>query len=503
MSPPIARVLIANRGEIAVRIIRACHELGLTAVAVYSDADAQALHVQLADEAYPLGASAPHESYLCQRKLLDVAQRARVDAIHPGYGFFSENADFAAAVVAAGIAWVGPAPDVIRALGSKTAARRLAEQAQVPIVPGTTTPLRDAAAAETTAAQIGYPVLLKAAAGGGGKGMRVVAQASDCARAFALAQGEAVSAFGNGDLYVEKLIVAPHHVEVQILADQQAHVVHLGERECSIQRRHQKIIEETPSPFITPETRTAMTAAAVRLAQTAGYTSAGTVEFLVDAEQRFYFLEVNTRLQVEHPITELVTGLDLVQLQLRIAAGEPLPFAQADVQPRGHALECRICAEDPAHNFAPVPGTIAALREPAGPGVRWESGIYAGFTVPMEYDPLLGKLCTWAATRHEAIARMARALRELQLHGTTTNIPFLAALLQHPDFQAGCTTTDFLERHRATLWPAEPVPTPEHIWLVAAAAGALSNNASPQVAAEASRWQTAARQEGVRRGPVA
>ncbi|MBI2343873.1 MAG: acetyl-CoA carboxylase biotin carboxylase subunit [Deltaproteobacteria bacterium] len=498
----IRRLLIANRGEIAVRIIRACQELGITACAVYADADATALHVRLADEAYHLGPTAPAESYLSIPRLLAVAKEANVDAIHPGYGFLAENADFAAAVAKARWRWVGPPAAIIRRLGSKTAARKLAQAVKIPMVPGATTPVRSIPTAGKLAETIGYPVLLKAVAGGGGKGMRIVRTAPELSRAFDLAQGEARNAFGNGDLYLEKYIDAPHHIEVQILADHHGHIIHLGERECSVQRRHQKLIEETPSPFLTENTRRAICRAALRLMKAARYRNAGTVEFLVDHQQRFYFLEVNTRIQVEHPITELVTGIDLICEQLRISAGEPLRWSQRGIHNSGHAIECRICAEDPAQNFIPTPGFVTDFMAPHGHGIRIDCGIVAGSTIPMEYDPLVGKLCTWGATREVARAKMVRALQELRISGTITNVHFHLNALQHPLFLKGNYSTQFVERERASLLTA-PIPNASHAVIVAAIAKALHQTDPTHAASAAphpSAWKISARQQGVQHG---
>jgi acetyl-CoA carboxylase biotin carboxylase subunit len=442
----IAKVLVANRGEIAVRVIRGCREQGIAAVAVYSEADREALHVQAADEAYLLGPAPAAESYLAIDKLVRVAKAAGADAVHPGYGFLAENAAFAEACAAAGLVFVGPPPSAIRAMGDKTAARRVAREMGVPTVPGTVEPLRSDDEARATAREIGYPVMLKAAMGGGGKGMRLVQREEDLVAALRMARGEAESAFGDASVYVEKAIVEPRHIEVQILADAHGRVVHLGERECSIQRRHQKLIEESPSPFVDEDLRRRLGEAAVRVARAAGYVNAGTVEFLVDADRNFYFLEVNTRLQVEHPVTELVTGIDLVRQQLRVAAGEPLDFAQDDVRWRGHAIECRLNAEDPFAGWLPSPGTITRLRPAAGPWVRDDSGVYEGAAIPRFYDTLMAKLIVWGADRGAAIARMARALEEYRVSGVKTTIPVLRRIVAHPDFAAGRLSTAFLER---------------------------------------------------------
>src|SRR6266446_1031221 len=420
------KILIANRGEIAVRIIRALREMGIRSVAVYSDADRSALHVRMADEAEHIGPSPSHESYLRIDRILKAARGHGAEAIHPGYGFLSENAEFAATCESAGVVFIGPSSDSIRSMGSKTAARRLAQSAGVPVVPGTETGVTNLDDAKNIACQCGYPVMLKAAAGGGGKGMRRVDSDAGLESALRDASSEADRAFGSSEVYVEKLIVNPRHIEIQILGDRHGNLLSLGERECSIQRRHQKVMEECPSPLVAahPEMRRRMGDAAVRAAKAAGYYNAGTVEFLVDADRNFYFLEMNTRLQVEHPVTELVTGLDLVKLQIRIAAGEALGLAQENIEWQGAAIECRVYAEDPDRNFLPSPGKITSLAEPSGPGIRLDSGVYEGFAVPIDYDPLLAKLAAWAGTRGEAIARMSRALGEYHVVGIRTNLAF-------------------------------------------------------------------------------
>ncbi len=441
------KVLIANRGEIAIRIARGCRELGIASVAVYSDADAEAPHVRAADEAAHLGASPSSESYLNIPRLLETAKQTGADAIHPGYGFLAENAGFARAVVDAGLIFIGPTADVIAAMGDKTNARRLAVAAGVPVVPAEENPPSDIAALRKRAADIGYPVLIKAAAGGGGKGMRIVHTAGELADAFASAGREATSAFGDGRLFLERYVERPRHVEIQVLADHHGNIIHLGERECSVQRRHQKIVEETPSPAVGPDLRRRMTEAAIAVARQVGYRSAGTIEFLLAPDGNFYFLEMNTRLQVEHPITEWVTGVDLLQAQLRIAMGETLWLSQADVAPRGHSIECRICAEDPAQQFLPRPGPILSLREPKGPGIRLDSGIEEGYEVPLFYDPMLSKLSVWGETRDAARRRMTAALADYVILGCTTAIPFLLDLLGHPAFIAGETHTHFIDEH--------------------------------------------------------
>src|SRR5437016_1069900 len=427
------KILIANRGEIAVRVIRACHELGIKAVAVYSEVDRASLHVLKADEAHHIGAAAASESYLDIRKIIDVAKRTGAQAIHPGYGFLSENAKFAQTCAEAGVKFIGPNAAAMELMGSKTRARQQMEKAGVPCVPGTSRGLESFGQAERVAEEIGYPLMLKAAAGGGGKGMRLVRSREELKPALESAKSEALRAFGDSEVYVEKLIANPRHIEVQVLADEHGNVVHLGERECSIQRRHQKVLEEAPSPIVDEQMRRRMGEVAVRVAKAAGYTNAGTVEFLVDEARKFYFLEMNTRLQVEHPVTELVTGLDLVHLQIRIAAGEKLPFVQEDIQLRGHAIECRVYAEDPDNNFFPSPGRISTCIEPSGPGVRLDAGIYAGWNVGTDYDPLLSKLVASGADRDQAIARIRRAIDEYVITGVKTNLSLFRRILTDPD----------------------------------------------------------------------
>jgi acetyl-CoA carboxylase biotin carboxylase subunit len=441
---PFRKVLIANRGEIALRIVRACRDLGLTSVAVYSDPDRLAPHVRLADEAVHIGPAPAAESYLHIGKLIDTAKRTGAVAIHPGYGFLSENAEFADACAAAGIVFVGPPGRVMREMGEKTAARRVAEAAGVPVVPGYGAGLQDAREAARVAERIGYPVLLKAAAGGGGKGIRFVYRPDELEAALRLAKSEAQSAFGDGTIYLEKAVAPARHIEVQIFGDEHGNVVHLGERECSIQRRHQKLIEESPSPALDDALRAHITTAAVRLARAVGYVNAGTCEFLLGPDGNFYFLEVNARLQVEHPVTELRTGMDLVREQFRVAAGLPLSVTQEQVDFRGHAIEARISAEDPSNRFLPASGAIAALRNPDGPGVRNDSGLYDSMQVPLHYDPLLAKLICWGEDREQAIARMLRAVEEYVIAGVRTTLPFVAWLLRHPRFVAGDYSTDFI-----------------------------------------------------------
>ncbi len=496
------KILIANRGEIAVRVIRACREMGIGTVAVYSEADRAALHVRMADEAYLIGPAPSTQSYLNVDRIIDTVKMSGAEAIHPGYGFLSENPEFALRCEQEGVVFVGPTSQAIRAMGGKTSARSLATQAGVPVVPGTTRDLSDQEAIQA-AKEIGLPVLIKASAGGGGKGMRIASTEADLTGAIRAARSEASSAFGNPAVYVERYLGGARHIEMQILADRRGNVVYLGERECSLQRRHQKVIEESPSPFVDLDLRRQMGEAAVRLAKAAGYTNAGTLEFLVDSAKNFYFLELNARLQVEHPVTEMVTGLDLVKEQIRIAAGEPLSVRQEEIQVRGHAIECRIYAEDPFNNFMPSPGRIQVLRDPGGPGVRIESGIYEGGEVPIYYDPLISKLITWGQDRGEAIGRMRRALREYVILGVRTTIPFHLRILDDPQIQAGQFHTQYLESWLAKGLKEESGTLAE----IALVAGALylhtKKPSSPAPAGQAapaeSLWKQAARHEALRR----
>ena len=467
----IRSVLVANRGEIALRVVRGARELGIRSVAVYSDADRLAPHVLEADEAHPIGPAPAAESYLLGDRLIEVAKRAGADAVHPGYGFLAERADFARDVAEAGLVFVGPSPDAIAAMGDKAEARRRASEAGVPIVPGLADPAAGAAEAARAAADIGFPVLLKAAAGGGGKGMRVVREPSELVRAFEAASREALAAFGDGRVYLERCIERPRHIEIQVLGDTHGNVVHRGERECSIQRRHQKLIAEAPAPDLPPHVRDAMGQAAVRAAQAVDYRSAGTVEFLYH-EGEFFFLEMNTRLQVEHPVTELVTGIDLVAWQFRIASGEPLAFAQHDVQLSGHAIECRITSEDVSAGFLPSTGVVAHLGVPGGPGIRWDGGVTRGFEVSLHYDPLLAKLIAHAPDRATAIARMARALDELEIDGVETSAPYLRRVMDEEDFAAGTLSTAYVEEHPQLLAPA---PSEDRLVAVALAAALLED----------------------------
>jgi acetyl-CoA carboxylase biotin carboxylase subunit len=473
------KILIANRGEIAVRIVRACRELGIRSAVVFSDVDRKSLHVRLADEAYPIGPAPSRESYLRIDKLMDVARRAGCDAVHPGYGFLAENAALPRACVDAGLTFIGPPADAMEALGSKTAGRQLARRSDVPIVPGTTDPIEEPADAQALAHGMGYPVLLKAVSGGGGKGMRLVYSDAEFESAFRDASSEAMNAFGDARLYLEKYLDRPRHIEIQILADAHGRVVSLGERECSVQRRHQKVIEEAPSPIVTPDLRKKMGDAAVRLARAGGYVNAGTVEFLVDANLNFYFLEVNTRLQVEHPVTEQVTGLDLVKLQIAIAAGHRLPFAWESITPRGHAMEARLYAEDPGNNFFPSPGKILSCHMPSGPGIRLDDGVYEGWTVPTEYDPLLSKLIAWGNSREETIARLRRALEEYTITGIKTNAGLFRRILSESDFLRGEIHTKWLDellgRSLSVASPANENP--------------LGSTASDAAAIAAAIWQ--------------
>ena len=448
------KILVANRGEIALRVIRAAHELGVRAVAVYSEADRLAPHVLAADEAYLIGPAPSAQSYLRGDVLVEVAKKSGAEAIHPGYGFLSERAPFIQAVRDAGLVFIGPSPRAVTAMGDKTEARKRVTDAGVPVVPGTKEALADADEARRVAAEIGYPVLLKAAAGGGGKGMRVVQSEDEIERAFAAAGNEAQAAFGDRSVYVEKYLQGPRHIEIQLLADRHGNTLHLGERECSIQRRHQKLVEEAPSAVLTPGERAAMGATAVAAARAVDYEGAGTVEFLYQ-DGSFYFLEMNTRIQVEHPVTELVTGVDLVQWQIRIAAGEALPFTQDDVTFEGHAIECRITSEDPFNSFLPSTGRIHNLVVPTGPGVRWDGGITPGFEVGLSYDPMLAKLIVHAPSRIEAIDRMKRALLELRVEGVDTAVPFHLRVMDEPDFRAGRIDIRYLDTHDGLL-AAEP-----------------------------------------------
>jgi acetyl-CoA carboxylase biotin carboxylase subunit len=506
----VNKILIANRGEIAVRLMRACRDLGVRSVAVYSDADRASPHVRYADEAHHIGPNAPSESYLRIERLIDVARRAGADAVHPGYGFLAENETFAAACRDAGLVFIGPSPEAIALMGNKTAARDAARRAGVPVVPGTPEPVDPQigeAALRTIAADIGFPLLVKAVAGGGGKGMRTVERAEDLMAAVRAAGSEAGSAFGDAAVYFERKLIRPRHIEVQLLGDHHGTVVPFVERECSIQRRHQKVIEESPSVAVTPAQRHAIAEAAARVAREVGYTNAGTIETLQDEDGGFYFLEMNTRLQVEHPVTELVTGLDLVHWQIRIARGERLTIdPERALQPRGHAIECRIYAEDPDNNFMPSPGIIQYLHAPSGPGIRRDSGVQTGFEVPIFYDSMISKLCAWGEDRSQAIARMRRALSEYEVRGIKTTIPFFQWMLTTRDFLEGrfhTTTLDALLGSRAGRPFVEAPSATEEVAAIAAAVRAYLDAHTPSSAGEGrppapSAWRLAARREALR-----
>jgi acetyl-CoA carboxylase biotin carboxylase subunit len=507
-----SKVLVANRGEIALRIVRACRELGVRSVAIYSDADAQAPHVREADEAVHIGPAPSSESYLRGDRIVEAAKRVGAEAIHPGYGFLSEREWFARLVRDEGLVFVGPPAEAIAAMGSKTAARQLAIGAGVPVVPGTTSALSDADEAARIAEEFGYPVLLKAAAGGGGKGMRVVRERAELSASLDAARREAKNAFGDDAVYVEKYIVGPRHVEIQILGDQHGTMLSLGERECSVQRRHQKMVEEAPSVAVSPSLRREMGETAVRAARAAGYVNAGTCEFLLDQDGQFYFLEMNTRLQVEHPVTELVTGIDIVQWQLRVAAGERLPFTQDEIVPRGWAIECRITSEDPSNGFLPSTGRVEYLHIPSGAGVRWDGGIETGSQVGLHYDPMLAKLIVWAPDRAQAVARMHRALLELTVHGIETSRDFHLRVMEDAEFQRGAIEIQWLERRLPDLTGSMPSDDRVRAAAIAAAllthrdrtgrVSATSGDHEPAAAPtpgspRPNEWKQAARREGI------
>lgn len=503
----IHKVLIANRGEIAIRVMRTCKELGLKTVAVYSDADRASLHTRFADEAYPVGPAPSRESYLAIDHVLDAARRSGADAIHPGYGFLSENPKFVRACEKAGLTFIGPSASAMEAMGEKTGARRRMIAAGVPVVPGSEAAFEQLDDAKAFAVKLGFPVMLKAAGGGGGKGMRKVERLEDLEGAWRAAKSEAMGAFGNDALYLEKFLEQPHHVEVQIFGDTYGNVIHLNERECSAQRRNQKVLEETPSPIITPELRAAMGDVAVKAAKAVGYVGAGTVEFLVDKQRSFYFLEMNTRLQVEHPITEWVTGLDLVAWQLHVAQGGVLPLLKP-ISPRGHSIEVRVYAEDPAQNFLPSPGTITYLRVPSGPYVRDDSGVSAGSRVSTHYDPMLSKLSVWAPTRMEAVLKMRRAIDEYVLTGITTNLRYLKQLVSHPEFVKGDYDTGFLAReHQALLGEEDPALTRASVIAAAVRAHQRAEKQQAQIVVAQQRasgsslsaWRQAGRRAGWKR----
>ena len=497
------KILIANRGEIAIRVMRTCREMGIRSVAVYSEADRTALHPQMADEAYLIGPAPATESYLDFERVLDAAKKSGAEAIHPGYGFFSENAAFVRAVQEAGLVFIGPPAEAMQAMGSKTEARRLMKSAGVPIIPGTQEALASASKAKEAAAQIGYPVLLKAALGGGGKGMRIVEKEADLAKAFDAAAREAKGAFGDDNIYLEKFLPGPRHIEFQILADKHGHVIHLGERECSIQRRHQKVIEETPSVALTPELRRDMGDAAVKAAKACDYVNAGTVECMLDANGNYYFLEMNTRLQVEHPVTEMVTGIDLVKWQLRIAAGEKLTLEQEHIAPRGHAIEARIYAEDVASGFLPATGFVNFLRVPSGPGIREDSGIAEGSEISRHYDPMISKLVAWGETRDEAVNRLARALREYRIAGVPTTIPFCLFVIEHQRFLSGNFDTRLVDEMLHSEFLEVPAnPEMERSVAVALALavkqnGSRTNNQHMKTERSVSGWKLSGRRDGI------
>ncbi len=499
MKPKRPRLLVANRGEIAVRIFRACRDLGIETVAVYSDADRAAPHVAMADHAARLGPAPARESYLSVPALLAAAKSTGATLVHPGYGFLAESAGFARACGEAGLTFVGPTPAAIAAMGSKTGSRELMRKAGVPVVPGTPGPAAGSGDLSKFAAEAGYPILLKASAGGGGKGMRRVDAEAELESAFQRVSSEAQASFGDGTVFAEKLVERPRHIEVQVVGDTRGGLVAVGERECSVQRRHQKVVEECPSPAVSEALRARLFEAALSAARAVNYTSCGTVEFLLAQDGSFYFLEMNTRLQVEHPVTEEVWGVDLAAAMIRIALGEPLPFSAADLVPRGHALECRVYAEDPRRGFAPSPGRIEALRLPQGPGIRNDVGVEAGSVVPIDYDPMLGKLVVHAADRAAAVARLARALSEYEIAGVETTLPLFRALAADPDFRAGSFDVQWLDRRLAAgLFTDEP-PASEEVWLAAvavAAADAMAPSASGR--ADGSVWRTAARREALR-----
>ena len=500
------KVLIANRGEIAVRVMRACRELGIRTVAVYSEVDRAALHVRYADEAYPVGPAPSSESYLRIDRIVEAARQSGADAVHPGYGFLAENPEFARAVREAGMVFVGPPVAAMELMGSKTASRRAVLKAGLPAVPGTDCDLPSIDDVRRVAESIGFPVMLKASAGGGGKGLRLVHSAGELESAYRTARSEAQNAFNDSSVYIEKYIERPRHVEIQIIGDHHGNLIHLGERECSLQRRHQKVMEECPSPIMTEDLRRRMGETAVQIGRLADYTNAGTVEFLVDADRNFYFLEMNTRLQVEHPVTEMVLGIDLVKEQLRVAAGEELTLRQEDVRMRGAAIECRIYAEDPANNFFPCPGTIQRLQAPRGPGVRTDSGVYQGWTVPIEYDPLLAKLVVWGSDRAEAVARLRRALEEYEVFGIQTTIPFFRSIVDHPDFTAWRIDTGFIDRALADgiLNDGEPSVDEVRVALLVATLDAMkqaSNGASNPKREGLRGWKAAGREALLDRWP--
>jgi acetyl-CoA carboxylase biotin carboxylase subunit len=505
----IRKILVANRGEIAIRVMRSCYEMGIRSVAVYSTADRLSRHVLFADEAECIGGAASIDSYLNIDHILDAARKHKVDAIHPGYGFLSENAEFARRCEAEGFIFIGPRPETMEEMGDKISARKKMIEAGVPVVPGTESPLSSAEEAVKVAKEIGFPVMLKASMGGGGKGMRLITREEDVVEMYNAARGEAMSGFGDDTVYIEKFVEEPHHIEFQVLGDKMGNVIHLFDRECSVQRRHQKVVEESPSPFIGDELRKEMGAKAVAAAKAVGYVGAGTIEFLVDKYHNFYFLEMNTRLQVEHPITEEVVGVDLVKEQIRIAAGEPLRYKQEELSQYGHAIECRICAEDTEHNFMPSPGVIQQLQEPHGIGTRIDSYVYEGYEIPVHYDPMIGKLIVWATTREYAIERMRRVLYEYKITGLTTNIRYLRRIIDVPDFKNGDYNTYFIERNEQRLRPRSGFKNDSEPMAIVAAymdylmnmeenAGA-PNDTDRKANGAISRWRAFGLQKGVLR----
>jgi acetyl-CoA carboxylase biotin carboxylase subunit len=498
------KVLVANRGEIAIRIIRACRELGAKAVAVYSEEDAESLHVHYADECYCIGPAESAQSYLNIEKIIEVAKKARCEAIHPGYGFLSQIPAFSQACDENGIVFIGPSSEVLRKMGNKVEARRVAAEAHVPVIPGSLKPAKSVEEALETAEKVGYPVLVKAVFGGGGKGMRIVKDREEMCRTLEIAAMEAESSFGSSEIYVEKFLPKARHIEFQILADKKGKIVHLGERECSIQRRYQKLIEETPSPFMTEQLRKEMGSAAVKIAKTVNYVNAGTVEFLVDKDRNYYFLEFNTRLQVEHLITEMVTGIDIVKAQIKIAAEEELEFSQRDIKLRGHAINCRINAEDPYNNFMPSPGTVTKLHLPGGPGVRVDTHLYSGCNISVYYDPLIAKLAVWGLNRNESVQRMKNALREFIVEGIKTTIPFHKNILEDKDFLKGEIHINFVDERISKLLPEKALSDEEAAAVIAFLADQIGRAGAHAVIPRrehkaVSLWKVAGRVGGLRR----
>ncbi|MGI9534916.1 MAG: acetyl-CoA carboxylase biotin carboxylase subunit [Thermodesulfobacteriota bacterium] len=496
------KILIANRGEIAVRIIRACKELGAKTVAVYSDADRNSQHVALADEAYNIGPPKPAESYLVKEKIIEVAKNSGAQAIHPGFGFLSENDSFAELCEKEGIVFIGPSAEAIRLMGDKITARKIAKDAKVPLVPGSDGAVSDVEASRV-AGKIGYPVMIKASAGGGGKGMRLVREEGEFESSLRMAKSEAFSAFGDDSIFVERYIEQPRHIEIQILADSHGKVLHLFERECSIQRRHQKVIEEAPSAFITAKTRKKMGETAVKIAEAVKYKGAGTVEFIMDQKQNFYFLKMNTRIQVEHPVTEMITGIDIVKWMIRVAYGENLPFKQNDIKINGHALECRVYAEDPATNFMPSPGPLYYVKSPSGPGIRDDSSIYSGYEVTSFYDPMLSKLITWGETREDAVNKMVSALKEYIVLGVRTNLGFLIRVMQEEEFKSAAIDTAYIDRHPELLKSDSEDVRPALIAAAIAMENSTveSNNINDK-SGSASNWKLLSRRMGVSRNSL-